>query len=99
MPSSNWRTKCFYGTNREKHGIIEHDCLEPDCLSSWDRMHHQYDTECIDCGSTNIVTREGFDMNYKTFNAEGDYRNDISGGYSEFPTTFSHGFSGQRDHW
>lgn len=37
--------------------IIEHDCLEPDCEHSWDRVD-QVDEYCPVCKSWNIEVRE-----------------------------------------
>lgn len=52
----------YIGGDPTGNGIIEHDCLHPFCLHSWDMRDNALDLECPKCGQTNIARRPGVPM-------------------------------------
>lgn len=76
------RTHIYEGTNRE--GWIEHDCMNPDCYTSFD-VKGEYVDQCPMCGSTDLVTREGFNVKYNSlFASKHDSYTDGEHGMSEY---------------
>ena len=77
--------KIFPGAKRANRGVIEHDCLNPECLESWDTTDNLYEDRCFMCGSEDIVVREGFNFDTRVFLHEDGDGNEKGRGFDVHP--------------